>query len=381
LKQAPLKFQEHLQQCLNNAGYSRLTNDPCIYIKRIQSEFSILSIHVDDILQVSNSDNLISELHKSLLQEYKSIVFHPKARSYLGLTINRSADQRQISLSQFGLIEKIAKENEIPTDLIAATPTFSNTPNQLDLFTYNSDQKERLTNKQQTKLHKHYLSLIMSLMFLARMTRPDILLTVSYLATKTSNPTQVDLNRLYRIISYLINTKNYGLHINCTSLELHAHCDASYGSHIDGHSHTGYVISFGSNHSFLLAKSAKQKVAGLSSTDAELIAAADCAKTLVWIQNLLQELTLITTDPFILYQDNKSTITIITQPSKFKHLKHMMTRIQFVRQLYQDGLFIYFVKYVPTELLHSDLLTKPQATIPHLRHMRQFGVSQLLYHK
>ena len=83
--------------------YTRLNNDPCVYIKRIRSEFSILSMHVDDILQVSNSESLINNLHQTLLNQYKSVAFHPKAHSYLGITINRDKDQRNISLSQVGL--------------------------------------------------------------------------------------------------------------------------------------------------------------------------------------------------------------------------------------------------------------------------------------
>jgi hypothetical protein len=165
LKQAPLKFQQHLQHCLLTAGYTRLNNDPCVYIKRIRSKFSILSIHVDDILQVSNSESLINNLHQTLLNQYKSVAFHPKAHSYQGISINRDKDQRNISLSQAGLIDKIVKENPIPSDLMAATSAFAQTPNQLDLFTYNSDQTNYTTIKQQAKLHKKYSSLIMTLMF------------------------------------------------------------------------------------------------------------------------------------------------------------------------------------------------------------------------
>ena len=42
-------------------------------------------------------------------------------------------------------------------------------------------------------------SLCMSLMYIARMTRPDILFAVSYLATKSSHPTEEHLQELRRV--------------------------------------------------------------------------------------------------------------------------------------------------------------------------------------
>ena len=46
----------------------------------------------------------------------------------------------------------------------------------------------------------------MSLFYVAKRTRPDILFAVSYLATKCSEPTQNDYNKTLRILSYLKST-------------------------------------------------------------------------------------------------------------------------------------------------------------------------------
>ena len=45
-----------------------------------------------------------------------------------------------------------------------------------------------------------YLSLCMALMYLARISRPDILFPVTYLATKSSRPTIFSFNKLQRIL-------------------------------------------------------------------------------------------------------------------------------------------------------------------------------------
>jgi hypothetical protein len=83
LKQAPLKFQEHLTKCLSRAGYNQLLNDPCVYIKRSKTKFSMLSVHVDDILQISNCDDMINDLYNELTKEYKTIVFILKSNHIL----------------------------------------------------------------------------------------------------------------------------------------------------------------------------------------------------------------------------------------------------------------------------------------------------------
>ena len=120
------------------------------------------------------------------------------------------------------------------------------TPANLDLFSYVPDQS-------QPKDRKQYLSMVMSLMYLARLTRPDILLATTFLASRSASPTVDDWNRGARIVRYLAGTKNYGVAINCEGLKIYVYCDASYGSRVDGHSHSGYVLSLGDSLSYLSA--------------------------------------------------------------------------------------------------------------------------------
>ena len=56
-----------------------------------------------------------------------------------------------------------------------------------------------------------YVSLTMSLMFLARMTRADLLLSVTVASTRSSNATKADWKNLVRILAYLAHAPNYGI--------------------------------------------------------------------------------------------------------------------------------------------------------------------------
>ena len=362
LKQSPLKFQQHLAEALKTGGYSQLKQDECLFIRRTKFGFCLLSTHVDDILIVSTSQSLVDELVFHLIATYKKITFHQTADSYLGMTITRSPDLRELWITQLGLTNKIVTSYLTPESLLSRTPA------NVDLFGYDTSISSPCDSKR-------YLSMVMSLMYLARLTRPDILLATTYLASKSHCPTIEDWKRGERIIRYLSGTTSYGVRINCEDLQLHAYCDASYGSHVDGRSHSGYVISLGRALSYLSARSCKQSSTSLSSTDAELIASVSCIRDIKMVSDLLTELDLTRLEPSVLYQDNQSIIVLITRKAKFKRTKHLLSQLLFAREAVDNGSLL--VKWVKTEDMHADALTKPMSVVPHRRHIASMGVTDL----
>jgi hypothetical protein len=216
---------------------------------------------------------------------------------------------------------------------------------------------------------KKYLSLIMSLMYLARLTRPDILLSVTYLASKSHNCTTTDWQSAIRVLKYLDGSRDRGIIIHCTELKIVCFCDASHGTHVEGKGHTGYVICMGDNQSYLASKSAKQKLVALSSTDAEVFAMTDCLKQAVWLRNVLRDLNLCALKPIKLYQDNKSAMIMISEPSKFKRSKHILIKISYARELVKQA--IVNVRYLSTDAMFADMLTKPLHGEQFARHCDQ----------
>ena len=59
---------------------------------------------------------------------------------------------------------------------------------------------------------KRYLSLLMSLMYIAIRTRPDILKEVTFLSTHVSHRTIDDWNKLQKILHYLNKFRNKSLY-------------------------------------------------------------------------------------------------------------------------------------------------------------------------
>ena len=83
-----------------------IEEDHCVYIKRFEDDFVILSLYVDDILLAGNSlDSVMA------IKEWLSSNFEMKdmgeAEYILGVKIQRDHSKRILSLSQENYINKI----------------------------------------------------------------------------------------------------------------------------------------------------------------------------------------------------------------------------------------------------------------------------------
>jgi hypothetical protein len=247
-----------------------------------------------------------------------------------------------IKVHQSGYIETMMTK-------FGADPNSSvSSPTGIDFLTLDSEDEE--VNK--TK----YLGLIMSLMFLARFTRPDILMPVTYLATKSANPRQKDLNKGSRILNYVVKTKSRHILFNSNSrLELQVFTDASHMLHVDAKGHGGIVITYGGT--IVASKSFKMKLMTKSSTESELVAVEESVPYVLWMLSLMKDLELKVTRPVKMMQDNLSAIGIIDNGGSFNRSKHMIARQGFVKQHVDSGDIIFV--HCPGEMMPADMLTKP----------------------
>ena len=121
------------------------------------------------------------------------------------------------------------------------------------------------------EMRKQFHTCVAKGLFIAKRSRPDILLTVSVLCGRVRGPTSEDLEKLVRLCKYMNATKE--LHLVLTANDMRVmkiYVDASYGVHEDLRSHTGAVTKFGQGSAY--SASLKQKVNTRSSTEAELMA-------------------------------------------------------------------------------------------------------------
>jgi hypothetical protein len=82
-------------------------------------------------------------------------------------------------------------------------------------------------------------------MHLARFTRPDIMVPVSYLASRSAKPTVYYYSEAIRIIKYLSGTHNVGLVFtyNIGNVHVKVYADASHKLHENDYGHRGIFIT------------------------------------------------------------------------------------------------------------------------------------------
>lgn len=357
---ASMLWYEHLSKTFIKGGYKKIKSDECIFVKTIGKEKSIICIHVDDILHICSSKHLQDELETLLIKEYKEISIEGGGDviNYLGMRFMFDKSDKSVSIDQKGYVEDLLKIYNISGT--AASPATNNLFDELEED--NSGNNNNTTNANNIE-NKDYASKVMKLMYLAKRTRPDILLAVSFLSTKIQKPKPIHIKHLNRIFRYISTTPTKGITLKPTSLQLHAYVDAAYSVHSeDFHSHSGVMFSLGSNGGPIFAKSVKQRMISRSSTDAEVIAVYDALPDMIWLRTLLMELCPNREDvrkPIIVHQDNQSTITLCNNgvSGRKGKSKHLLLRYYYIKEKISNNEII--IQYLSTNDMIADILTKP----------------------
>jgi hypothetical protein len=204
-----------------------------------------------------------------------------------------------------------------------------------------------------------YLRLLGILNYLTK-TRPEISTACSFGATKAAHPTQGDMVELLHCLHYLKCTKDKGLMLLAgepgRELVLTCYVDASYLTHADSKSHTGYCMSFGEIGTFY-SKSGKQTLVATSSTHAEMKALYSLTVDLIFVIHLCEELHRPLSLPCVVLEDNQPVIDLLKETSaRSKRCKHFLMMIDWIREQVQEGLLV--LQKVDTVDNLADVLTK-----------------------
>jgi hypothetical protein len=204
-----------------------------------------------------------------------------------------------------------------------------------------------------------YLHLLGALIYLTK-SRPDIATAVSFGACYSAKPTVGAYAELLQILHYLRRTRDYGLILRAglpnRELVLRCYVDASYLTHADSKSHTGYTLSFGEMGTFY-SRSSKQTLVATSSTHAEMRALYSLVVDVIFVIHLCEELGRPLRLPAIILEDNQPVIDVTTDINgRIKRCKHFLMLINYVKEQIVIGL-ISIVKVNTADNI-ADMLTK-----------------------
>ena len=358
LKQAPNLWYAQCKKAILQAGPQLKCSDvdPCLF-HYFGTDFSvIITVTVDDFAVFTDNHDWLLNFEKEFNSIY-TITREPSLTWYLGIRLQWSKDYSQVKLDQPNDINKGITFYQLEH---AATPS---TPMAVDFD--NSEVAEENINPVFS-----YSGIIGRLLWIARISRADIMTAVTVLSSFNTNFTDYHVKAAKRVLCYLNGTKDLGIYIKRDSnfditskqIPLQLYSDSDWGrDKIQRRSVTGYVsYLFGTP---VTTRSCYQRTIALSSAEAEYMAMADAVKEIMYFYNLFQEIEKFELQsPVTLFVDNTAAIAISKNPICNKRTKHIDLRYHFLRQLFKDKIFM--PTHVSTLDNVADIFTKPLAEIP-----------------
>ncbi|KAL0391273.1 UNVERIFIED_CONTAM: Retrovirus-related Pol polyprotein from transposon TNT 1-94 [Sesamum latifolium] len=119
LKQSSRQWYYRFHRAITSIGFTMVEEDHCVYVKRSEKNFMILSLYVDDILLAGNNMEMIVATQKWLSSTFE-MKDMGEAEYIVGVKIHRDRSKKLLSLSQETyikrIIERFRMHNANPVD-------------------------------------------------------------------------------------------------------------------------------------------------------------------------------------------------------------------------------------------------------------------------
>lgn len=356
LKQSSRAWYRRVDDYLQSLNFKKSQLEPCLFTKIKDNMKIVIALYVDDFFVFSNSIQETDKLKRDLSSIFK-IKDLGCVRQCLGMRVNIDKSNCVITLDQEKYIDELLNKFNIVDCKVVDTPI---------------ETKLSVTKSEVCSKTLPYQELIGSIMYLAVLTRPDIVFSVNYLSQFNNCFNEEHWAYAKRVLRYLKKTKKLCLIFTASgNSELQAYVDADWASNpIDRKSYTGYffMLSGGA----VSWETKKQCTVALSSTEAEYMGISDCCKEAIYLRYLQNEITnkLYT---ITVYNDNQSALKLSANPVFHKRSKHIDVRYHFCREKIADN--IVKMEYMPTAEMPADLLTKGLASSKHYKFVKLFGLN------
>ncbi|CAL8152863.1 unnamed protein product [Prunus armeniaca] len=299
----------------------------------------IVSIYVDDIVYTGNSERMLAEFKREMMQRYEmsdlGLLHH-----FLGMGILQTNQGVFIHQSKYAksLLVKFGLEDCKPVSIPLPTG-------------------ERLKKVDGSDLADEglYRKIVGSLLYLTA-TRPDLMYAASLLSRFMTSPTKKHMGVARRVLRYVQGTLNYGIeYVKDKSAILIGFCDADWaGSEDDSRSTSSYAFSFGSG-AFSWAF-VKQNTVALSTAEAEYVSAAEVTAQAIWLRFVLDDFGEMQTEATPILRDNMLAISMANNPVFHQRTRHINRRYHFIREALQEE--VIDMKFCRSEEQLADIFTK-----------------------
>jgi hypothetical protein len=349
----------------------RSSVDPCFYYILTSSLTVFMVLTVDDYAVATNQPDWYTNFVKIYGATYTCRDLG-HLTLYNGIHIRISSNIHTIRLSQQREINSLLRRFNMIDCNSARTPMLTD---------FNSPPR----SETDTCPLFDYPSLIGALLWIARMTRPDILFAVITLSAFMKTFTNEHVMAAKRILRYLKSTIRYSLRfvhdptydLDSRTVQVTSQSDADWGGDtVTRRSMTGAITTM--FNCVIITTCRRQPIVALSTMEAELIALTEAARDHMSLRNFIMDIiesnnpiiTAINTG--IIATDNIATQFVATNRIFNNRTRHIDIRYMYIRELVEQD--IIQVTRVESRLNVSDVFTKPLSFDIFVSHRTALGV-------
>jgi len=335
-------------------GFNNSKIETSLYFQQSDKGLFMIIIYVDDLVLIGNKDMM--RTIKTKLQERFKCTDDGELKYILGIRVTRNRNEKTIVLDQRGYIDDILRTTGMEECHGRGTPMQIGMPN--------------LLAKPKDECDAPLLAVLNGkLQYLVTATRPDLAYTLSILAQYSATATRQHWNAMKHVLRYLKQTKNLGLRISGSLMDLKIFSDADWASDLDRLSWGGYVLVSDGAISW---KAKKQKNIANSSTTAEYYAANQATNEAIWVINLCDEIGLKIKSPMDIMLDNQGAIALGKNPESGPMTKHIDIQYHYFREKVRDKRLNPIYVHTSTQL--ADGMTKALAGPAHENMVNRLGL-------
>jgi len=338
-KQASRQWQKHLNNTLQQLGFTPSISDSSLYFN--QSSSIIIHIYVDDGLIFGELREEIIQFMEDLKKNY-TLKVKERPSQHLGYCLDWKPDG-SVLIHQQPFCEKILEEFKMLDSKIVLSPAPMNLHEVVS-------QDSALVD-----FHKMQKAIGM-LNFLALHTRPDITFTTNLLAQFARKPNASHWSAVKNLLRYLKGTQYLGIH-HTQSNNPHQQMGweyADYAMALNTKKSTSSVIICLFDNPIYWKKK-KRSIVVKNTSEAEMIAVNLCLKQMRWLSNLILDIYIHINKP-IIYNDNSGTVVYSKNSIINIQSRHVDIKYKYINDLVDKNLIS--VVPISTDLMLADMLTK-----------------------
>lgn len=339
LKQAPRCWHKCFGKFMLDLGFKISEADQCLFIREEGGKKLLVALYVDDGLIAATDEEDSRKFINELKLKFK--ITSKPASYFLGLEIEHLEDG-SVKIGQEAYATKVLQRFGMSDCRPVHTPIL---------------KEKEVCTEETNETEFPYREAVGALMYLMMGTRPDLAYSISVLSRKLENPSKEDWMKVKRIFRYIASSMQkciiYKSGFKPGVLECFS--DADFGGCMQtGRSTSGVAVLYAGGAISWLSQ--RQAMVATSTTEAEIVAANEAAKELIWLKRLISGVSFLKEIPTI-HVDNSAAVRLAQNPEFHRRTKHISLKHFFIREKVLEGEID--VQQISTEMQLADLMTKP----------------------